>query len=222
MSIFAALCVHIHNRAKDGQSLNTCTIWTNIDNSGKRHTLKKLQARARYGQRGQSKTDTPPVAVSIFAPLCVHILNSSTRRVKKSSTRRGGVSFAWRGGRAGSAPRRLFIRVNVLRPKQAAPLIWTTWTISQPESRKALRTAARYDMDNVDKIRTTSKRARGIRRLLSPDVLDIHAAPGSPPRIGTTQTNTQTKDTRKGARARRFVLHNTRRIILTKRNEYPY
>ena len=153
-----------------------------------------------------------PRCVSIFAPLCVHILNSSARRVKKSSTRRGGVSFAWRGERAGSAPRRLFIRVNVLRPKQAAPLIWTTWTISQPESRKALRTAARYDMDNVDKIRTTSKKARGIRRLLSPDVLEIHAAPGSPPRIGTTQT----KDTRKGTRARRFVLHNTRRIILTK------
>ena len=36
-------------------------------------------------------------------------------------------------------------------------------------------------MDNVDKIRTTSKIARGIRRLLSPDVLEIHAAPGSPP-----------------------------------------
>ena len=64
-------------------------------------------------------------------------------------------------------------------------------------------------MDNVDKIRTTSKRARGIRRLLSPDVLGIHAAPGSPPRIGTTQTNKQTRDTRKGTRARRFVLHNT-------------
>ena len=59
--------------------------------------------------------------VSIFAPLCVHILNSSARRVKKSSTRRGIVSFAWRGERVGSAPRRLFIRVNVLRPKQAAP-----------------------------------------------------------------------------------------------------
>ena len=58
--------------------------------------------------------------VSIFAPLCVHILNSSARRVKKSSTRRGIVSFAWRGERVGSAPRRLFIRVNVLRPKQAA------------------------------------------------------------------------------------------------------
>ena len=59
--------------------------------------------------------------VSIFAPLCVHILNSSARRVKKSSTRRGIVSFSWRGERAGSAPRRLFVRVNVLRPKQAAP-----------------------------------------------------------------------------------------------------
>ena len=81
--------------------------------------------------------------------------------------------------------------------KAGRPLIWTTWTIWQPESRKALRAAARYDMDNVDKIRTTSKRARGIRRLLSPDVLGIHAAPGSPPRIGTTQTNKQTRDTRK-------------------------
>ena len=208
MSIFAPLCVHIHNKAKGGQSLNTCTIWTNIDNTDNRHTLKKLQARARYGQRGQPNTDTPAVwrrrgrpaavllprvqrspfrwtyhpprpfraaggqslntpppaayelhrpdmdkyrqrgqppnieeitsprpiwttwttesrharrCVSIFAPLCVHILNSSARRVKKSSTRRGIVSFSWWGERAGSAPRRLFVRVNVLRPKQAAP-----------------------------------------------------------------------------------------------------
>ena len=62
MSIFAALCVHIHNKAKGGQSLNTCTIWTNIDNTDNRHTLKRLQARARYGQRGQPNTDTPPRA----------------------------------------------------------------------------------------------------------------------------------------------------------------
>lgn len=92
--------------------------------------------------------------------------------------------------------------------KAGRPLIWTTWTIWQPESRKALRTAARYDMDNVDKIRTTSKSARGIRRLLSPDVLEIHAAPWvqcRPPRIGTTQTNRQ----RTPAKERGGVLYHT-------------
>ena len=42
-------------------------IWTNIDNTDNRHTLKRLQDPARYGQRGQPKTDTPPPRVHIHA-----------------------------------------------------------------------------------------------------------------------------------------------------------
>ena len=42
-------------------------IWTNIDNTDNRHTLKRLQDPARYGQRGQPKTDTPPPRVHIPA-----------------------------------------------------------------------------------------------------------------------------------------------------------
>ena len=161
------------------------------------------------------KQTRPPLCVHIRPAMCPYPQQQRPTSEEKQHAA-GHCVFCLAGRKGGERAASSVYSGERVEAKAARPLIWTTWTILQPESRKALRTAARYDMDNVDKIRTTSKRARGIRRLLSPDVLEIHAAPGSPPRIGTTQTNTQTKDTRKGARARRFMLHNIRRIILTK------
>ena len=161
----------------------------------------------------RKQTRRPPLCVHIRPAMCPYPQQQHPTSEEEQHAA-GHCVFCLAGRKGGERAASSVYSGERVEAKAGRLLIWTTWTISQPESRKALRAAARYDMDNVDKIRTTSKRARGIRRLLSPDVLEIHAAPGSPPRIGTTQT----KDTRKGARARRFMLHNTRRIILTKQN----
>lgn len=129
VSIFAPLCVHIHNKAKGGQSLNTFTIWTNIDNSGKRHTLKRLQARARYGQRGQPKADTPAaVCVHIRPAMCPYPQQQRPTSEEEQHAAGRGV-FCLAGRKGGERTASSVYSGERVEAKAGRPLIWTTWTI---------------------------------------------------------------------------------------------
>ena len=88
-------------------------IWTNIDNTDNRHTLKRLQDPARYGQRGQPKTDTPPPRVHIHARNGGFLRRNGRFCSRNSGFLRQKTPFMQQEAKASTPP----------------ALIWTTWTI---------------------------------------------------------------------------------------------
>ena len=108
-------------------------IWTNIDNTDNRHTLKKLQAPARYGQRGQPKTDTPPPRVHIHARNGGFLRRNGRFYSRNSGFLRQKAPFMQQEAKASTTretPRHMQTpppRVEAI-PYTPRP-IWTTWTI---------------------------------------------------------------------------------------------